>query len=98
MSRPPVTIVIPTFNRVEWLRGAIHSVLAQDYDDLELLVVDDGSTDVRPSYCASLFERHHHVPLSARSLRRTPGRRLRSTGAGTWRAGSSSATWPMTTC
>jgi hypothetical protein len=58
MSGPAVTIVIPTFNRVEWLRGAIDSVLAQDYDDLELLVVDDGSTDGTPEL-VSLFERHH---------------------------------------
>ena len=48
MSRPAVTIVIPTFNRADWLRGAIDSVLAQDYEDLELLVVDDGSTDGTP--------------------------------------------------
>ena len=45
MNRPAVTIVIPTFNRAEWLRGAVDSVVAQDYEDLELLVVDDGSTD-----------------------------------------------------
>jgi hypothetical protein len=45
-GRPPsVSIVIPTYNRVGWLRGAIDSVLAQDYPDLELVVVDDGSQD-----------------------------------------------------
>lgn len=40
-----VTIVIPTFNRAAWLPGAIDSILAQEHEDLEVLVVDDGSDD-----------------------------------------------------
>ena len=57
MSRPAVTIVVPTFNRAEWLRGAIDSVLAQDYEDLELLVVDDGSTDGTPELLSEYEQR-----------------------------------------
>lgn len=38
-----VSAVIPTYNRSEHLDGAIESVLAQTFDDLEVVVVDDGS-------------------------------------------------------
>ncbi len=40
--------MLSTYNRPDWLRGAIDSVLAQDYPNLELLVVDDGSGDETP--------------------------------------------------
>jgi peptidoglycan/LPS O-acetylase OafA/YrhL len=55
---PPVSVVIPTYNRATWLPGAIDSVLDQDYPDLELLVVDDGSTDETPAVLAGYGERH----------------------------------------
>lgn len=40
-----VSIVIPTYNRAETVRTAIDSVLEQDYQPMEVIVVDDGSTD-----------------------------------------------------
>lgn len=42
---PIVSVIIPTFNRAALLRRAISSVFLQTWQDLELIVVDDASTD-----------------------------------------------------
>ncbi len=45
MTRPLVSVIIPVYNCAEYLAGAIESVLGQDYRPIEVLVIDDGSTD-----------------------------------------------------
>jgi glycosyltransferase involved in cell wall biosynthesis len=52
-----VSVVIPAYNAERYLREAIDSVLGQTHQDLELIVVDDGSTDSTPAILASYGER-----------------------------------------
>lgn len=47
------SVIIPTYNRSWVIREAIDSVLAQDFKDYELIVVDDGSTDETPGILRS---------------------------------------------
>jgi glycosyltransferase involved in cell wall biosynthesis len=42
---PKVSVIIPTYNRLPMLKEAVDSVLVQEFEDMELIVVDDGSTD-----------------------------------------------------
>jgi hypothetical protein len=78
-SSPAVSIVLATHNRSEWLRRAMDSVLEQDHPDLELLVMDDGSSDGTPELLRAYAERHprerfrffrHHNMGQARTLNR----------------------------
>ena len=45
MSVPKVSIIILTYNRKDLVLNAVRSVLNQTYQDYQLLVIDDGSTD-----------------------------------------------------
>jgi glycosyltransferase involved in cell wall biosynthesis len=67
-SAPRVTVLMPVRDGARWLREAVDSVLAQTLDDLELVVVDDGSVDGT----ASILARYAAQDQRVRVLTQTP--------------------------
>lgn len=61
IEMPLVTVYMPTHNRVELLQRAVESVLTQTYKNIELIVVDDKSTDSTPEYLEAISKKDPRV-------------------------------------
>lgn len=53
---PLVSVIIPTYNRVKTLPTAVESVLGQTYGNVEVIIVDDGSTDGTQEYVRGIVD------------------------------------------
>jgi len=70
-----VTAVIPVYNGERYLREAIDSILAQDYAAMDVLIIDDGSTDGSADIARSYGERirYHYQPNGGLSAAQNAG-------------------------
>ena len=58
---PFFSVIIPTYNRKELLKIAVESILRQTYQDFELIIVDDGSTDNTKNVAEEYLESQSHT-------------------------------------
>jgi GT2 family glycosyltransferase len=70
---PLISVIIPVFNGVTFLHGAVRSILAQDYPSLDIIIIDDGSTEDVAAAVRTLpvevrlFRRANSGPAAARN-------------------------------
>jgi len=83
VREPAVSIILPTYNGLPYLREAIESVQAQTFDNWELIVIDDGSTDDSVGWMASLAEPRLRILATEHTAHRA---RLRNRGVAAARA------------
>src|SRR5207248_406310 len=77
-ERPPISVVIATFNQAAYLGETLESVLRQSYPEVEIIVVDDGSTDATPAVAERYGGRIRYVRQenAERGAARNAGLRL----------------------
>ena len=68
MSAPAISVLLPACNAARYLRQSLHSVLQQTFEDFELLVVDDGSTDATPDMLREIRDPRLRVLSNERNL------------------------------
>lgn len=67
-----VSIIIPMFNSAPYIERCLYSIVSQNYYDLEVIVVDDASTDASVAIVEKLVSLHHNVRLMRHSTNQGP--------------------------
>jgi glycosyltransferase involved in cell wall biosynthesis len=74
---PRISVVIPTYNRANLISETLDSVLSQTVNDIEVIVVDDGSTDATPAVVSSYQRvRYLHQANAGQAAARNAGIRM----------------------
>ncbi len=60
-KKPLISVVVPVYNVEGYLSATVDSLLAQSYENIEILLVDDGSTDNSPAVCDEYASRDSRV-------------------------------------
>ncbi len=56
-----ISVIVPVYNVAPYLQRCVNSILAQTYQDLELIMIDDGSTDNSGSICDELQKKDPRI-------------------------------------
>ena len=62
-SRPKISVIVPVYNVEKYLDNCINSIVNQTYDNLEILLVDDGSKDNSGSLCDEWALRDNRIKV-----------------------------------
>ncbi|MCX6177827.1 MAG: glycosyltransferase family A protein [Chlorobiales bacterium] len=59
--RPEISVIMPTFNRARYIKNAVQSVISQSFENWELIIVDDGSSDHTIEMLDPYIEQHPNI-------------------------------------
>ena len=62
-SSDAVSVIIPVYNSELYLNCCLDSILAQSYETLEIILVDDGSTDASSAICDDYAKKDHRIKV-----------------------------------
>ena len=60
---PKVSIIVPLFNKSKYIAATLDSILQQKFDDYEVIIINDGSTDESPQIVEEYAEKDHRICL-----------------------------------
>lgn len=63
MERDLISVIVPVYNVQEYLTNCINSILNQSYKNMEIILVDDGSTDESSSICDSYIKKDNRIKV-----------------------------------
>ena len=61
--RPLISVIIPVYNAGNYLKDCINSIASQSYDNLEIILVDDGSTDNSSNICDNFAKKDQRIQV-----------------------------------
>ena len=80
MNGKTISVIVPAYNIAPWISRSLDSLLAQTHKDLEIIVVDDGSSDGTEALFAKWMEEGNDFPI--RYVRQENGGKCRREDVG----------------
>ncbi|WP_398585466.1 glycosyltransferase family 2 protein [Streptococcus suis] len=68
MEKPLISVIVPIYNVENYLRQCLDSIIGQTYQNLEILLIDDASTDNSVSICQEYQARDERICLLKKNM------------------------------
>lgn len=63
MNNPLISVIVPVYNAEKFLSATLDTLVNQSYKNLEIILVNDGSTDTSGKICDEYAEKHSNLRL-----------------------------------
>lgn len=94
-KQPRVSVIVPVYKVEAYLQTCVDSILEQPYENIEIILVDDGSPDRCPMICEEYAKKDPRIRVIHQENRGLPGARNTACGQ---QAGNGSSVWIRMIC